>query len=339
MRITIGNQIVTIIAGLAAAASMQALATWPGSCGDSVGPAAGPHAARPADGVRAQDAAVGYWTPARMAAAVDPELGTRSAWLTGNTAGQGLPWTHGGAVAAAVGKVFFTLDDVDYVCTGALIGGRHPDVVLTAAHCVSGGTGLRGAVAWAANWLFVPAFRDGAQPYGEYTARRFYVSAKWTGADAGRESYDVAFVPVTAATLVGDGRVATPPPGLSVQFARDQDAAGMTRTYVFGYPAEPPYDGMESDFCAGPVGAAPGANGSASNGSASNGSASSGSVETACGMTAGDSGGPWFARFSPRSGTGTVTAVTTYKLTGDLRVLYGAVLGPVARALYERASA
>ena len=56
-------------------------------------------------------------------------------------------------------------------------------------------------------------------------------------------------------------------------------------------------------------------------------------------MTAGDSGGPWLTGFSPQTGTGTITAVTAYKLSGDLRTLYGTVLGPVARALYLRASA
>ncbi len=52
-------------------------------------------------------------------------------------------------------------------------------------------------------------------------------------------------------------------------------------------------------------------------------------------MTAGDSGGPWLAGFSPRPGSGQVVAVSTYKVSGDLRVLYGAVLGPQARALYR----
>ena len=56
-------------------------------------------------------------------------------------------------------------------------------------------------------------------------------------------------------------------------------------------------------------------------------------------MTAGDSGGPWLTGFSPRAGAGTVTAVTAYKLSGNLRTLYGTVLGPAARALYLRASA
>jgi hypothetical protein len=55
-------------------------------------------------------------------------------------------------------------------------------------------------------------------------------------------------------------------------------------------------------------------------------------------MTAGDSGGPWFAGFRPRSGNGTVVAVSTYKLRGDMSVLYSAVLGPGARSVYRQAS-
>jgi hypothetical protein len=64
-----------------------------------------------------------------------------------------------------------------------------------------------------------------------------------------------------------------------------------------------------------------------------------GSARIACAMTAGDSGGPWLTGFSPRTGAGTITAVTAYKLSGDLQTLYGTVLGPTARALYLRASA
>jgi hypothetical protein len=263
-------------------------------------------------------------------------------------------------VAAAAGKVFFTLGGQDYVCSGALVGGKHPDVVLTAAHCVTSGPGQAApsraatgrAVAspvstastastakpgagqpsmgqpgtrpgaapqWATNWMFVPGFRDGLMPYGEYTARRFFVTPGWTGPAGGNEQYDVAFVRVTVAARPGATRAGQPPPGLPVQFERGQDTAQARAAYVFGYPSEQPYAGLYLGYCAGPV------------------TASGGSVRTPCAMTAGDSGGPWLAGFSPRPGSGRVVAVSTYKVSGDLRVLYGAVLGPRARALYQRA--
>jgi len=367
MGMTLSNRVVaavaavtvTVIAVGVQAGSARAGAVAVGRPGAvAAGRAEGSTVVQDATGTAAQAAAVRYWTRARMSAALRaaggqpadgrPADGRRARRLvrkpppaprtaaaprrTGDTAGAGLPWTHEGAVAAAVGKVFFTLGGDDYVCSGTLVGGKHPDVVLTAAHCVAGGVtggvtsgqGKGGATQWATNWMFVPGFADGLLPYGEYTARRFFVSKDWTGPEGGREQYDTAFVQVTSATLYGASGprapgTAQPPPGLPVTFAGRQDTAPLSRTYVFGYPAELPYSGLYLSYCAGPVGT------------------SGGSVRTPCDMTAGDSGGPWLAGFSPRSGSGQVVAVSTYKMSGNLRVLYGAVLGPQARALYERA--
>ena len=162
----------------------------------------------------------------------------------------------------------------------------------------------------------MPGFRDGRMPYGEYTARRFFAIPGWNGPKGGSEQDDVAFVQVTR---YGTASLPQPPSGLPVGFAGAQDAVPSRTAYVFGYPAQPPYSGLYLSYCAGPV------------------TRSGGSVRTTCAMTAGDSGGPWLAGFSPRSGGGRVIAVTTYKLSGNLRVLYGAVLGPRARALYQRA--
>lgn len=354
MVMTFSSRAVAAVAVAAIAVGVQALAAQAGA--GAVGRPAGSTVvqdATDATGTAAQGAAVRYWTPVRMAAALRAAGGSPAAerpvshtrrlirkappapptgaaptgapptgaapWPAGDTAGNGLRWPHEGAVAAAVGKIFFTLGGEDYVCSGTLVGGKHPDVVLTAAHCVTGGPGKGGATQWATNWMFVPGFADGLLPYGEYTARRFFVTPDWTGPERGREQYDAAFVQVTTATLYGASGAAKPPPGLPVEFAGSQDAAPLSRTYVFGYPSELPYSGLYLNYCAGPA------------------VASGGSVRTPCGMTAGDSGGPWLAGFSPRSGSGPVVAVSTYKDSGNLRVLYGAVLGPQARALYERA--
>ena len=370
MGMTLSNRAVAAVAGtVIAVIAVIAVGARAGAAqagAGAVGRPAGSTVVQDATGTAARAAAVRYWTPARMAAALRAADGRPAAkrpasrtrrlirrpptasmptapapttaptsapvsapvsmpWLAGDTAGAGLRWTHGGAVAAAVGKVFFTLGGEDYVCSGTLVGGKHPDVVLTAAHCVTGGPGKAGgpgkggATQWATNWMFVPGFVDGLLPYGEYTARRFFVSKDWTGPQGGREQYDAAFVQVTTATLYGVSGAAQPPPGLPVKFAGRQDAASLGRTYVFGYPAELPYSGLDLNYCAGSV------------------VASGGSAATPCGMTAGDSGGPWLDGFSPRSGSGQVVAVSTYKVSGNAQVLYGAVLGPQARALYERA--
>ena len=131
-------------------------------------------------------------------------------WLTGDTTGRGLRWTHGGTVAAAVGKVFFSLGGADYVCSGTLAGGARP-VVATAAHCVSGGPGARGDKRWATHWLFVPGYREGAMPYGEFTAQRFLVEPAWTGPQGGSEQYDVSFVQITGIKPDGKPSAVRPP--------------------------------------------------------------------------------------------------------------------------------
>jgi V8-like Glu-specific endopeptidase len=358
MMITFSHRFATVVAGAAIAVGVQALAGAAGAA--TAGGPGGTAVAQDVTGATAQAAAARYWTPARMAAALRTSGGRQAAGTPGRrarqlvrqpppaprapgpgagTAGRGLSWTRGGAVAAATGKVFFTLGGQDYVCSGTLVGGEHPDVVLTAAHCVTSGAGgsaggaraaqaapagpaPRGGGQWATNWIFVPGYRDGLMPYGELTARRFFVIPGWTGPTGGSErgeQYDVAFVQVTTATRYGTSSAAKPPPGLPVEFASSQDKPPLRSAYVFGYPAEPPYAGLYLDYCAGAV------------------SASGGSAATPCAMTAGDSGGPWLAGFSPQSGTGRVAAVSTYKISDNMRVLYGAVLGPRARALYALA--
>lgn len=300
MTITDRNRFITVLfAALVATASAAGLYTAAGS---------GQRAAATGSEQRAADTA-SYWTPARMATAVPaapaasaaPSAPAQAAddWLTGNTGGHGLRWTHGGAVTRAVGKVFFTLGGTDYVCSGTAVDSPRADVVLTAAHCVSDSNGQ-----WATNWVFVPGYQDGAEPYGAYPAHRFFVSPHWPGS----EQYDVAFVQVSRAL----------PSQLPVAFGTRTWPA---RTYVFGYPSLVPYSGLYLNYCAGSAGLASG-----------------GSARLACSMTAGDSGGPWFTGFSPQQGAGTVTAVSTYKLAGDMSVLYGAVLGSAAKGLYQQAS-
>jgi V8-like Glu-specific endopeptidase len=317
-----------VLAGVVAAAGAGGptpAAAAAGGTGNG-GPAGHPAAMTAAE----QRAVIRYWTPARMRAAAPGGVAlsaavhsarSREAWLTGNTAGAGLRWGHGGAVARSTGRVFFTLDDIGYSCSGSAVDAAAGDVVVTAAHCVSNTAGR-----WAANWIFVPGYRDGTEPYGAFTARRFFVSPLWAGpggkAGGADERYDVAFVTVNSPPQ-GPGRnaqaaeVVPLPASQPVSFG-ERFAAGAT--YVFGYPAEPPYTGLYPNYCAGPARAG-----------------GLGGAWTRCAMTAGDSGGPWLARFSPRAGVGTIVAITTFKLSGDTRVLYATVLGPAARKLYQEA--
>lgn len=73
-----------------------------------------------------------------------------------------------------VGKIFFTIPGLGNAsCSGAVIARR---LVLTAGHCVHSGTPAPG---FFTNFLFVPAFRDGVAPIGEWPATAVTVTGTW----------------------------------------------------------------------------------------------------------------------------------------------------------------
>jgi V8-like Glu-specific endopeptidase len=223
---------------------------------------------------------------------------------------RGAAWTRGGLVSHATGRVFFELDGVEYACSAVVVGGVRADVVMTAAHCVSDGSG-----GWAQNWTFVPGYSAGKAPHGRYVAKTFYVAGRW--ANGSDENDDVAFVVVRPASGTPAKDVATVTGSEPIVFGYRSP-----RTSVFGYPAEPPFNGAKLDYCSGKVVSDP------------YGAADSG---VRCAMTEGDSGGPWLSDFAPASGAGFVTGVTSFKYAGAARVVYSANLGTVAQSLYTHA--
>jgi V8-like Glu-specific endopeptidase len=221
----------------------------------------------------------------------------------------GVPWAGGGAVTRTTGRVFFTLGGTGYSCSGSVVASPDQDVVMTAAHCVSDGAGH-----WAAHWAFVPGYAGGRAPYGSYPAQRFYVPAQWS--DGADEADDVAFVVVGRGP--GGRTIGAAVGGQPISFGNRGAAEA-----VFGYPAEPPYTGRSLEYCQGTL--QPDPFGLADQG-------------IACAMTEGGSGGPWLSDFNPRTGLGVISGVTTFRYFGQNRILYSAGLGPVARALYDRAA-
>ncbi len=276
---------------------------------------------------------VAYWTPARMRHAVPAEAlvadrDTSSA--TGKVA-KGAPtkvspqrkpggggsgftgdyYTGGGAITRTTGKVFFTLGGVNYVCSGSSTSSSNHDLVLTAGHCVNEGPG-----AFATNWAFVPAYDDGARPYGTFTARTLTTTNEWK--NSGDFDYDVAFAvvnPVNGADLtdtVGSQ-------GIGFNQARGQ------YYYSFGYPQASPYDGSDIAWCHGQ------AIQDTFGGSTDEG--------LNCNLTGGSSGGPWLRGYSTATGVGTLTSVNSFKYRAgpSKSYMWGPYLGTVAQTLYQTA--
>ncbi len=221
-------------------------------------------------------------------------------------------WPGGGTIVRTTGKVFFTMESQDYVCSAAVVTSANTDVVITAAHCVQSGAGQ-----WATNWTFVPAYANGGRPYGTWTASHYFVARQWS--KTGDEDDDIAFVTLNPQQANGrNAYIGQIVGGLNIAFG-----TGPAREYAFGYPAEPPYDGASLYYCSGQTTADP--------------YRASGDTGLRCDLTAGSSGGPWLSGFDPASGTGTITSVSSFKYDTDQVTLYGPRLGPVAKALFDRA--
>jgi V8-like Glu-specific endopeptidase len=71
---------------------------------------------------------------------------------------------------SAVGKLFFSIGGSDFICSGAVISAR---IVATAGHCVfSAGRFHR-------NFLFVPAYHEGNDPYGSWAVEVALTTEAW----------------------------------------------------------------------------------------------------------------------------------------------------------------
>ena len=75
----------------------------------------------------------------------------------------------------ATGKLFFSVPGGTAVCSASVLRMR---IVITAGHCVHAGSGGTGG--FFRNFLFVPAFRNGAAPFGTFTARAVGTTAQWS---------------------------------------------------------------------------------------------------------------------------------------------------------------
>ena len=157
-----------------------------------------------------------------------------------------LPWTseeittpYTQAPTSTHGKVFFTLAGNDYVCSGTALLSGNKSVVWTAGHCVNEGPG-----AFATNWQFVPAYKDGSAPLGVYVAQEPGSPSAW--ANSGDFSYDfgAAVVGPSGGTALTDrvgGR------GIAFNYSRSQNFQS------YGYPAAPPFTGERLWRCNSPL--------------------------------------------------------------------------------------
>jgi len=203
-----------------------------------------------------------YWTPQRMqdARPLDATQGTDPAALdTSSGSSQAsqavgrpvtIPPTYGSASVAldfepggetdfpdrVHGKVFFTVPHLgDAQCSGTLVSSRLKNVVITAGHCVK----FQGD--WSTNFVFVPGYRDGTEPYGEFAATKLLAPPAWVSDEDFSVDVGIAELNYPLETQLGARGIAF-------------NKAPRTTYRIYGYPGlpNPPYDGERLIECDAP---------------------------------------------------------------------------------------
>jgi hypothetical protein len=203
-----------------------------------------------------------------------------------------------------------------YSCSGSVVQSTHGDVVVTAGHCViepeTGAKTQKGLT-------FIPGYRNGTAPYGEWQAEYFTATETWlhsaTKGSYPNEGGDVAFLNLRKNE---DGEDVEDVVGaLGIDF--DQSC---NQTYTqFGYPAEAPYNGnvlySHTASYAGPD---------------TNPLFSPVPLKIASDFTRGASGGPWAIGVGTEEPT--ALSVTAYGYENQPGFLYGPYFGEAAKKAY-----
>ncbi|KES07712.1 hypothetical protein BU52_07230 [Streptomyces toyocaensis] len=289
----------------------------------------------------------GLWEPERMRSAeeADKTVTTKDA-----SAAQGLSEPEPVPVraeaektpyhdnAAPVGKVFFDSPEGPAVCSGTVVKDvNHPgksNLVWTAGHCVhAGGNG-----GWYRNLVFVPAYNDLGRseaelgsasaseiaPYGNWWADWASTSNGWIqgGSESGGAgaAYDYAVLHVKP-EQGGKSLEETVGAALDVDFSAPS-AAAAGQMGAWGYPAAPPYNGLQMFKCLD----APGRFSLSAD--------LPSMYRIGCTMTGGSSGGGWFRVLDGE----TVLVSNTSIGPTDNTWLAGPRLGEDAEAVYQNMS-
>jgi hypothetical protein len=204
------------------------------------------------------------------------------------------------------GKLFgITGGGIAYDCSATAVTSQNRSVVWTAGHCVFDESG------WARFLQFVPGYRAGSAPYGEWPALGAQAPVRWTSFFS--PSFDMAAIVVTARSdgvrledLVGAR-------GFAYNVPRQQQFD------AFGYPATPPFDGERLYMCDSvygfdDIGESPPP------------------LAIGCDMKEGSSGGGWIIRDTY------LNSNVSYGYPRQPEVLYGPYFGEAAGGLYQAAS-
>ena len=209
-----------------------------------------------------------------------------------------------------IGKLFFEQSGNKYVCSAASIGNY---AIWTAGHCVHAGNNR--ADGWSTRVVFVPGYKDGAAPFGQWPA-----SFLWT-----RNAWYVNGIPNGLCEDMG-GAILFPQSGRKISevvgwlgFAWNWSR--LQHWHSLGYPAAPPFSGgrlieVEASYAY----------------TESSLSCDPKPHATGNDMTGGCSGGPWIWRF----GTGNyLNGNNSFRYNSRPEELYTPYFGNTAKSLWD----
>ena len=120
-----------------------------------------------------------------------------------------LPQAHSFSGLRNVGPLFPPGSSI-HTCTASVIASRTGDLVITAAHCLSGS---------GAGWRFAPGYDNGVEPYGSWNVVGLYGAPAWLHSTLASSDYAIVKVAPrvvkgkaqTLQDVVGANRLATAP--------------------------------------------------------------------------------------------------------------------------------
>jgi V8-like Glu-specific endopeptidase len=269
-------------------------------------------------------AAEAYWTPERMAAAIPadgpatvkaksaPQPSGRAGSIEGVAPSVKVKTEQAQGIGTmlnespTVGKVFFTnpANGLNYVCSAATVSSAKRKLVQTAGHCVHGGAGGQ----WMSNWVFVPRYRNGARPFGTWSAYQLTSRTAWINSSNSDEDMGIVIM-----QTLGGNSIANVVGGNGLRWNWGYSVA----VTILGYPAGPPFTGELQYFC---------------QGTTWNGHAQQ--VRAWCNMTGGSSGGPWLQEYNDANGLGYINSVVSHR-HNDANQMDGPYFDNDIKSLYD----
>ena len=272
-----------------------------------------------------RDRILAYWTTERLHSAVPRDFVKTDHGFApkarpgggGSGAITGASWIKGGAILKASGKVYFSMDGGNWVCSGSVVSDNRTgaSIVLTAGHCAYDETADGNPNGFATNWVFIPEYDTNPTlancnntTHGCWTASALVVHQGYATAGGFNDQatvHDFAFAVVGPGGKSGTSQLDSTVGSFPILFSGDVSGQKL---YSFGYPAAGKYHGNDLVYCAGNV--------------FTDDLNNDDTWGMACGMTGGSSGGPWLSGFNEGTGSGTLRSLNSYGYSG-IKNMYG----------------